>query len=79
MARNDRDRFIVRSCGKQRVLLRALNELKIPDETASESRAIAEMVSALEAILERRERNFRTGIGSPKTGTHPLTSRNSRP
>lgn len=52
---NSRHRFSVHHQAKQRLLLRALNEMDCSKETPEESRAIAEMVTRLEALLSSRQ------------------------
>lgn len=59
-----RHRFSIHHQAKQRLLLRALNEMDCSKETPEESRAIAEMITRLEALLSSRQfvRTLSSGI-----------------
>lgn len=49
-------RFAVRHPAKQRIILRALNEMQSDQESADETQAVTEMVTELEALLRVRRR-----------------------
>lgn len=62
-----RHRFSIHHQAKQRLLLRALNEMDASKETREESRAITEMITRLEALLSARQltRVLSGGAASP--------------
>lgn len=62
-----RHRFAIHHQAKQRLLLKALNEMNTADETPEESRAITEMVCRLEQLLSLRQRarTFRSEFPPP--------------
>ncbi|HXG58134.1 MAG TPA: hypothetical protein VNL91_03855 [Thermoanaerobaculia bacterium] len=49
-------KFIVRHQQKQRLLLRALEQMDTSSETPAESAAITEMIVRLEELISRRQR-----------------------
>lgn len=52
-------RFVVHHQEKQRIILRALEQMDTAGETAEESAAVTEMVVKLERLLDRRQRRVR--------------------
>jgi hypothetical protein len=52
-------KFVVRHQAKQRILLRALEEMTAGAETPEESAVVTEMIIRLEELLERRQKRVR--------------------
>jgi hypothetical protein len=55
-------RFQVRHVEKQRLLLRALNDMRIEGETTVQSQAIIGMVHELERLIALRQRHRRLSL-----------------
>lgn len=70
--------FRVRHPERQKLLLQALNDLAIPDETPQQSRVITEMIQTLETLLAARRR-MRKFVGEKWRAPNARAVRKSKP